>query len=708
MVKMLSKQFVDFTLGLNYVDSELNMNPSYMTIARNIEIGYDSAVKKRNGFKLIANVWDYLRENETIQQVFYFSTFCFVYTTDGRVLSVDDDGEVYIEWDEFEAALQTTGIGQTVYIWNHPEKRCFGTTAGTLFILSNGYDKPLQINIGNRPASEKKRVKSVGNLTFDASVADKTFTFDGDLTGFGLGTIGFLTEDNDYYFGAVESITGNTIVLSTWYGNLPPNGTYKVTLVEYAGSVTYLHDPATTSNANVPYIYKCVMVNHYLCAICNTLHDGAVDTGFPDTKVYVSAKDSPGVWEGDENWKESGGAYPIDVSAIIQMDNQEIVDIDVVKGKLCVWTNYCFMLFNMDTYKVIEVKTDEQGNQINVEEHIPTLETVVENAGALTVGSVKSIFDSTAFLSMNGINSVKRNVVSQNFTPDSLSVKTLPYITRRLTESLVADGVTSLVDYRKFVYGIKFEDNTMLMMSFHPNLGSNKSFYVWDNIRYVSFTNNQYGKIVATDGYGVMVYSNDDEKIHKDTYIVNGKPVAENFEMEFQTPWLMYQAGSNVKSMEYVTVISDGTARFQLSSTFDLQDENEVQIEMLGGDREGYGSGSTVMGLISNERYDDRSLAIKYDGKVIGYVVDEEGADYGDVYQNGLYVRTLEEVYENKAVFYTNANPYYGGGIIASNLNLVDFNQTFMYNRFRIYSSDDLPLRIVRIGVQYKIGGIRR
>ena len=55
MANVQSKQFVDFTNGLNYVDPELNMDPRYLTIAKNVELGYDSTVKKRNGFKLVAN-----------------------------------------------------------------------------------------------------------------------------------------------------------------------------------------------------------------------------------------------------------------------------------------------------------------------------------------------------------------------------------------------------------------------------------------------------------------------------------------------------------------------------------------------------------------------------------------------------------------------------------------------------------------------------
>lgn len=708
MANVQSKQFVDFTNGLNYVDPELNMDPRYLTIAKNVELGYDSTVKKRNGFKLVANCLPYLREHEFIQEVFYFATYCFCYTNIGRVLSVDSDGTVYIEWDEFEAALQS--FNSLTEIWSFPAKRCFGTVAGMMYIMSNGYDKPLQINLDT-----VTRVSKEGTLT----VSGLSITMDG-ISGFGIGTVGFLKDDGTYYVGEASAVSGNTITIAKWYTDAPADGTYAdVMLSQGSGVVNYLHDPANPgSNANVPFIYKCVMVNHYLCAICLWQTEALMlhGTYIPDLKIHFSAKDAPGVWSGDSGWEDQGGADDIDVSNIIQMENQELIDIDTIRGELCVFTNFSFLLWKLDTYKTVG-STEEtvEGKQVttNKERHIPELDTVVENAGALVTGSVKSIYDSMAFLSPNGINSVKRNVISQNFVPDSLSAKVLPYITERLDNELMETGVSTMVDYRKFMYGLRFHDNTMLLMSFHPNLGGNKSFFVWDNIRYTSFTNNEFGKIVTTDGYGIMVYANDSEKIHCDTYInpVTGAVQSENFEMVMQTPWLTYGSGSNVKSMEYISVVSDGTAQFQLGASIDLIDETEVDIDMLGGDRQGYGSGSTLLGLVTNEVYSKNkdALVIKNNGREVGYVMaNKELPSYGNVFKNNLLVRTLDNVYENEAVYDDDANPYYGGGIIASNLNLVDFNQTFMYNRFKVYSNDDLPLRIIRIGVQYKVGGIRR
>ncbi|MCF0115192.1 MAG: hypothetical protein HUJ56_07555 [Erysipelotrichaceae bacterium] len=223
-----------------------------------------------------------------------------------------------------------------------------------------------------------------------------------------------------------------------------------------------------------------------------------------------------------------------------------------------------------------------------------------------------------------------------------------------MTDNFIINGAVTMLDTRKFVYGLKFEDNTMLLMSFHPNLDKKNCFYTWTNIRYISFTNNVYGRILTTDGYGVMMYSDDSEGIAYDQYVnpYNGEVENETFEMIASSPWLMYGKANNLKTMEYINVVADKTAYFTVSSMFDLKDENEVTIDMLGGDREGYGA---------------------------GYKSGESGTD-----------------------------PYYGGGIIASNLNLIDFNQSFMYNKFKIRSVDKYPLRVIRIGVHYKTGGIRR
>lgn len=115
--------------------------------------------------------------------------------------------------------------------------------------------------------------------------------------------------------------------------------------------------------------------------------------------------------------------------------------------------------------------------------------------------------------------------------------------------------------------------------------------------------------------------------------------------MDVETPWLHFGRPNNVKTMDYVNVVTDGTAKFTLYATCDMVDEWQLTIDMVGGSLDGYGSGD---------------------------------------------------------------NPYYGGGLRSGTEELCDFPQVFMYTKFRFTSKDDRPLRIIRYGSFYKLGGIRR
>lgn len=550
MSELLNKNFVDFTGGLNYTDSELNMNDNYLVEARNVELVYDSTIKKRNGFKLVKNLTSNLAEGESISEIFYFQLHVIIVTDKGRVLTLDDGNNVAVIWDtDIATANKTT-------IWGHPAERVFGTAAGNLFILSNGYDKPLQINL--YPASETE---------------------------------------------------------------------YKC---------HYLIDPANGSNAKVPVIYKCRMVNHYLCA-------SILDSN----NIYISAKDQPGLWSDANQTAESTdqGALVMDISNIVGVPNQNVVDLATYKNLLCVITDYHIVLLELDNYTESTAWDEASSANVTKRNHTPQVNMVVDNAGCATVGSVQSTMKTLVFLSVNGINNLERNAVSQNFIPVSLSEKILPYIKTKLTDQVLADGVHSFVDRQKYVYGVKFADDEVLCMSFHPNI-TDPCYWIWDNIRYHSFTNNVHGRLLAADKYGIYIYSDDSEGICHDDYIDNTRQaLSGNFLMDVETPWLHFGKPNNVKTMDYINVVTDGTAKFTVQATCDMVDEWQLSIDMVGGSLEGYGSGD---------------------------------------------------------------NPYYGGGLRSGTEELCDFPQVFMYAKFRFSSTDGKPLRIIRYGAFYKIGGIRR
>ena len=550
MSELLNKNFVDFTGGLNFTDSELNMKDNYLVEARNVELVYDSTIKKRNGFKLVKNLTSNLAEGESINEIFYFQLHVIIVTDKGRVLTLDDKNNVAVIWDTSIATANKTTI------WGHPAERVFGTAAGNLFILSNGYDKPLQVNL--YPASETE---------------------------------------------------------------------YKC---------HYLVDPANGSNAKVPVIYKCRMVNHYLCA-------SVLDSN----NIYISAKDQPGLWSDANQTAESTdqGALVMDIANIVGMPNQNVVDLATYKNLLCVITDYHIVLLELDNYTESTAWDETSSTNVTKRNHTPQVNMVVDNAGCATVGSVQSTMKTLVFLSVNGINNLERNAVSQNFIPVSLSEKILPYIKTKLTDQVLADGVHSFVDRQKYVYGVKFADDEVLCMSFHPNI-TDPCYWIWDNIRYHSFTNNVHGRLLAADKYGIYIYSDDSEGICYDDYIDNTRQaLSSNFLMDVETPWLHFGKPNNVKTMDYINVVTDGTAKFTVQATCDMVDEWQLSIDMVGGSLEGYGSGD---------------------------------------------------------------NPYYGGSLRSGTEELCDFPQVFMYAKFRFSSADEKPLRIIRYGSFYKIGGIRR
>ena len=336
----------------------------------------------------------------------------------------------------------------------------------------------------------------------------------------------------------------------------------------------------------------------------------------------------------------------MDIANIVGMPNQNVVDLATYKNLLCVITDYHIVLLELDNYTESTAWDEASSANVTKRNHTPQVNMVVDNAGCATVGSVQSTMKTLVFLSVNGINNLERNAVSQNFVPVSLSEKILPYIKTKLTDQVLADGVHSFVDRQKYVYGIKFADDEVLCMSFHPNI-SDPCYWIWDGLNYKSFTNNVHGRLLAADDYGIFIYSDDSEGFCVDEYVdaTNAKKLTKNYLMDVETPWLHFGKPNNVKTMDYINVVTDGTAKFTVQATCDMVDEWQLSIDMVGGSLEGYGSGD---------------------------------------------------------------NPYYGGSLRSGTEELCDFPQVFMYAKFRFSSVDEKPLRIIRYGSFYKIGGIRR
>ena len=637
MSELLNKNFVDFTGGLNYTDSELNMKDNYLVEARNVELVYDSTIKKRNGFKLVKSLWS--GNNRYNTGILWDKDIKIAFLSTGEIATSTTG---YGSWDILNPIGATKTLAR-ITPWNENNLPEVGAKA----LVSLNPNTEYKDSKGNTVTVIRSYMNETVQEIFYFQLHVILVTITGRVLALDDENQVEVIWDSDIakankaniwghpYERVFGTAAGNLFILSNGYDKPLQVNLYPASASEY--KCHYLLDPATGSIEKTPKIYKCRMVNHYLCA-------SVLDSN----NIYISAKDQPGLWSDANQTAESTdqGALVMDIANIVGMPNQNVIDLATYKNLLCVITDYHIVLLELDNYTESTAWDETSGTNVTKRNHTPQVNMVVDNAGCATVGSVQSTMKTLVFLSVNGINNLERNAVSQNFIPVSLSEKILPYIKTKLTDQVLADGVHSFVDRQKYVYGVKFADDEVLCMSFHPNI-TDPCYWIWDNIRYRSFTNNVHGRLLATDGYGVFIYTDDSEGYCRDDYIYpgDGSTLKALYTMDVETPWLHFGKPNNVKTMDYINVVTDGTAKFTVQATCDMVDEWQLSIDMVGGSLEGYGSGD---------------------------------------------------------------NPYYGGSLRSGTEELCDFPQVFMYAKFRFSSVDEKPLRIIRYGSFYKIGGIRR
>src|SRR5574344_1421890 len=67
-------------------------------------------------------------------------------------------------------------------------------------------------------------------------------------------------------------------------------------------------------------------------------------------------------------------------------------------------------------------------------------------------------------------------------------------------------------------------------------------------------------------------------------YVISNEAL---YTMDVETPWLHFGKPNNVKTMDYINVVTDGTAKFTVQATCDMVDEWQLSIDMVGGSLEG-------------------------------------------------------------------------------------------------------------------------
>ena len=145
MSELLNKNFVDFTGGLNFTDSELNMKDNYLVEARNVELVYDSTIKKRNGFKLVKSLWSGPNNWQGNTNILKDVRKAWVWLSTGEVGYVSKDSA---SMNTTISITQSDGTTKTVYSEKVPSQ--VYPMTGNLCYLDFGTQTPYKDSKGNQ------------------------------------------------------------------------------------------------------------------------------------------------------------------------------------------------------------------------------------------------------------------------------------------------------------------------------------------------------------------------------------------------------------------------------------------------------------------------------------------------------------------------------------------------------------------------------
>ena len=163
------------------------------------------------------------------------------------------------------------------------------------------------------------------------------------------------------------------------------NGLDKPLQVDENYAVTYLQDPATGSNANVPIgKFATVVGNYHVVA-------GIVNN---PTLVYIASVGTSGVFPGDPIPNDS---ISFDVGAYSPSQSDEIRGIHTYRNQLIIFFTEAAILFQLGEYDESSV-------------HTPISSDEVPAFGLLGQRAAVSMINDLIFMDISGVNSAKRNL----------------------------------------------------------------------------------------------------------------------------------------------------------------------------------------------------------------------------------------------------------------------------------------------------------
>lgn len=330
--------------------------------------------------------------------------------------------------------------------------------------------------------------------------------------------------------------------------------------------IQYLQDAGSASNTNVPRARYCTTVGSYL-VLARTPDD--------ETTLFIGMKGTLGTFYGDAGVDNDGVNFV--TNTYIAHGSPAITGLAAFRGKLIVTFAEAILSVTVGLYD----GTD----------HVPEVDDVIENNGAVSQRSIVPLGDDVLFLDTAGMSSVKRALITATLSP----VRESTLIAVDMQQALAQ---LSFAELEQFVFAVHdriaqhilffIPDDDTVVPATTDNLvfvycyDRSQSFRAWTrftNMRYRCGARTTEGRIFFGSGTQLFYYHNQFEPLYNDyatsteqwwedrtwwgdttgwldTTNVTGQPIP----FLMSTPWTDFKHTGRMKQSKYLALTMEGDA----------------------------------------------------------------------------------------------------------------------------------------------------
>lgn len=344
------------------------------------------------------------------------------------------------------------------------------------------------------------------------------------------------------------------------------NGVDKPIVVNTSMAVSYLQDLGTGSNVNVPIALYCTTHNSYL-VLAHTPSD--------TTTLFIGAKGTLGTFVGDP---APNDAVNFNTYSYVYRGLVDITGLSTFRDRLIVSYNETILSIELGQY-----------NDATPAVHIPRVDDVIDNFGAVSQRCLVPVGDDLLFLDPIGINSIARAQVTGVLSP----VRESELVATDIQQAV---GAMSLTELQKNTFAVYDRRNNQLMF-FVPketpiDSDTDNNVFVYcfdksrryramayyDNMAYRSACRSAESRIFLSRGALVYFYHNEAEPLHMDYSVEGGVTwddgttwddgelwfdagdgfVGAAIPYAWSTPYSDMQQPAAIKSSKYMMLLAEG------------------------------------------------------------------------------------------------------------------------------------------------------